>query len=503
MIVYYGFISDNLVIGFKCSIPNIDNITTALQNCETPITALFFQNAKLSEIQSSILHQLPNVSFIDISDVKLISVENVTFCALSRLEDIDASKNILTELPSYMFAECYNLLELTLSENNLTKLRGDVFKKLTSLKKLDLSSNKIEVLIGDVFEPLVNLETLRLNNNRIRIIDDDLFAHNHNLQVLFLSYNLLETIQHGSFWKLKRLQTLDIGNNNELKSIDLTQMDRLQTVEVDQASLTMIYIPTNISQINASGNKITRIQADANSKLNILRLSGNRIHNLTDLSQLDQLNYLDLSDNGLTDIDFSCFSRIKNLTQLIINGNPFKQLNSTALLLYLPALQLLELSTDLIDADIKVELLEHVKKSNRQISISYQTDNNTTSNIQNTPTMSITSTSQPSTVDPEQKDHLIKTLLDRIEKLETIIKSKMSGTTTSDTNDMHNEMEKSVANLRLMIVWTILAFSLFVSIQIGVFVKRNYNRFHIPGPFSPRSVLVRGQSREPILEEVL
>lgn len=529
LMVIFVILVKNPTFGDQCSIENSANITAALEKCIDPISSLSLRDAKFSGIEWPSMDRIQNVSYIDISESKLVSIENVTFCKFRRLKNIDASKNSIKDLPIGMLAGCSNLVELTISQNQLSELIDGVFTQITSIKVLDLSLNQIVRLVDDVFKPLVHLENLRLNNNRITVIDGDLFANNPKLNILFLSGNLLETIGHGSFWKLKNLQTLDIGKNAQLGSIDLTEMDSLGNVEIDGASLSMLHIPVNVTQINAFGNKISRVQVDPQSRLHILHLGNNKISNLSDFSSLEQLQHLDLSNNGLTSIDFSYFARLKNLTHLIINSNLIKELNSTALLHYLPSLKILELSTDSMDMGNKQQLVEQIKTSHSKLIVLNEGKNVLDSEVNrdmkpkldsSMAPVSISTTTLPSVqtqtqssnqshtvirtptpVTPRphdvEKENLIQTLLNRIE----ILESKTDG---KNSEEVHRVMEKSMANLRLMIICTILAFSLFVSIQIIVLVKRNQNRLRIPRWILPRNVEhTHRRLSDSISEEVL
>lgn len=334
-------------------------------NCEQPIDKLKLQNSSLIEIPSQIVDANRDISFIDISGVGLKSMESASFCKLKKITSIDFSNNSLTTLPEQMLSECEpQLNDLNFSFNKISDLTGNIFIKLTLLATIDLSSNRIEKLVDDVFKPLVNLITLRLNNNRISIIDDDLFAHNSKLITLTLNNNMLAAVENGSFHGLKELRAIDLGNNRGLRIIDLSGMDGLQRVQIANCSLSVLHVPAHGKTIIAHKNNISHIKIDQENELERLDVSTNHIRNLSELSPLIHLKSLDLSNNELVEINFSLLATLKNLTQLNINGNPIKKLNSNALSKYLPSVRVIGISADSLDRANLEECNEWMRSHN-------------------------------------------------------------------------------------------------------------------------------------------
>lgn len=369
-----------------CTITN-KNITAELSNCERPITQLKLQNSILIEIPSQILDAGRDISFIDISGVGLKSMESTSFCKFKKITSIDFSNNSLTTLPKQMLSECEPCLnDLNISFNKITELNNLIFIKLTSLATIDLSSNRIERLVDDVFKPLVNLITLRLNNNRISIIDDDLFRHNSNLLTLTLNNNMLATIENGSFHGLKELRAIELGNNPELRIINFSGMDRLQRVQIENCSLLVLHVPAHGKTIIARKNNISHIEIDQKNELESLDLSMNHIRNLSDLSLLIHLKFLDLSNNELVEINFSHLATLTNLTRLIIYNNPTKKLDRKALSLYLPSVREIGISADSFGCANQEECNEWMRSHNIRILF----NDESASNITNPPKLKTT-----------------------------------------------------------------------------------------------------------------
>lgn len=398
----------------NCTIGSLDNITEAIENCVKPILKLKLRNSSFIAIPSQILDECRDITFIDISDVGLTSMDTVSFCKLKKITAIDFSTNSLTALPNQMLADCEPLLiELNFSFNQIEELTDDIFTKVPSLKIIDLSWNRIKKLIDGVFNPLVNLETLRLNNNQISIIDCDLFAHNSLLKTITLNDNTLELVEHDSFRGLKEMRSLELSNNPELKIIDLSGMSRLQRVEIENCSLSMIHIPVHGKTIIATRNDISYIKVHEQNELETLDLSMNHIRNLSDLSPLINLKYLYLSNNELVDIDFSHFAPLKNLIELKIDANPIQRLDSKALCSYVPSVRAIEISADTIDHANLEESSEWFRTHNVRLSLTSNivTNPDTKLNTYSTTTMRSALNGIPENLDRSNSQIIWTTIL--------------------------------------------------------------------------------------------
>lgn len=353
------------VLGETCELSHNKNIIENIKNCKQPIQTLVLRDEQLGQFPISVFPHLAGVKFVDFTDAKLKSVEHLTFCKqMPSLTSVDLSRNQLTKLPSHLLRDCYQLDQLKIASCQITTLVGDIFADLHSLSVLNLELNQIHSIDDDVFKPLIHLSCLKLNNNQIRVIDTNVFARNENLEILYLSDNLLETIEPEAFWKLKKLETLKLDNNPTLKKIDLTQMDELHSVEMDNTSLTSLHIPLNVRAISVINNKISRITADIDTTIHQLSLKNNSFTQLKDLVSLKEMAYLDLSYNGLTDIDFSCFASMQNLEEINIAGNPLKKINGAALHQHVPSLRSIDISLNVLDEDNKDEFIKEMKKYN-------------------------------------------------------------------------------------------------------------------------------------------
>lgn len=504
------------VVALECEVRDFRNYNDSTRDCND-VKSLTFKITTWERIPQDLINRTQSIHSIDVSSQGLKSLDNKDFCSWPNLKSINADMNNVTSLISRMFTGCRQLTTLSLSRNNISEIYDDAFHGLSLLSHLDISLNQIHALSDNIFHPLISLKTLSLNNNLIGAIDTDTFARNLNIESLDLSFNMIEVIEKASFWKLKKLATLDISSNPELNSVDLTEMERLYDVILKNDSITSLYIPKYVIKVNADSNKLTQLIIEPNGLLKELSVRHNFIQNIQSVQSANLLTFLDISDNNITDIDFSHLMSTQIL-QLVILDNPINSFNVEALT-SLEHIHSIEISFNSLDNKTLNELDTETRR--RKIALRDPNQNREQGNVIkpsiNIPsvlpipamdfdskTISPTSTEKSTTPNPasnDKKDGVIRELIKRIRNLES---------TQSDTSGVHTQMLENVSNLRVMIVCTIVAFSLFVSIQIAIFVSANYKGWHIPNVFSNSNGILTNHRRrtangsfDPMMEEVL
>lgn len=509
---FSAIVSSEEIVG-SCSLTSTDNVTVIVQTCPPAATTdLKIQDIQLDSIPTEIFDQYTLLQSLDMKSNQLPTIANATFSKLKKLKTLYVVNNSLTSFPARAFVNCASLMTIDFSQNNISGLQNDNFFGLTSLTNLDLSQNQISTIDDDAFSSLVQLKELRLTQNRIQIIDKTLFARNHKLEMLYLDENEIAIIQPEAFWNLNNLRTLELNNNSRLTNVDLTHMNKLQDVFVNGAALVKLNVPATISKIYASNNVILNIQVEPNSTLKELDLEKNLCRDICQFGSLARLEELKLDFNNISTVDFGCLQNMTALRFLKLKNNPIRDLNATALLTYLPGLKSIQISAKNFDKPNLDKFIDTIKiNGSNKIKIKDENDrplNDVTTTTTTTTPMPV-SDATPSPTDSANVSNEINLLLARIDKLETYITAKEQEGKANDSI-VQSEMEQSVANLRLMIVWTILAFSAFVSFQIIVFVRQNYKRFRLPVNSTPRNVIQNGRNRSrshesvsPILEEVL
>lgn len=185
-----------------------------------------------------------------------------------------ADYNSLEKLTSGFLFSCKRLNQLYLHNNKIKEIVSDAFIGLIWLQFLDLSSNQITYLDKNVFKPLKKLNNLNLKVNQIRIIDANLFRYNM-IGSLDLSNNNLKSIPSEIFQMLEYLEVFSANNNPNISSIGTKYLDSLKELNIDNLSLTTLFIPSNVEIVSASNNQLSQIVVEPDNRLTYLNLSGN------------------------------------------------------------------------------------------------------------------------------------------------------------------------------------------------------------------------------------
>lgn len=232
---------------------------------------------KNSTVPRRFVEKTPKVESLRIRNNSLTSIDGMSICQWKQLQWIDADFNSLGKLTNGFLFHCKQLKQLLLHNNKIKEIESDAFIGLKSLRYLDLSSNKLTYLDKNVFKQLKKLENLNLNTNRIQIIDLELFRYNMLIGVLSLSNNNLKTIPSELFLLLEYIEVIFANNNPKLDSIDIRHADSLKQLSITNASLTTLFIPSNVQEVYLDNNQISQIFVEPNNTLVNLGLRGNRI----------------------------------------------------------------------------------------------------------------------------------------------------------------------------------------------------------------------------------
>ncbi|XP_042295980.1 toll-like receptor 13 [Sceloporus undulatus] len=199
---------------------------------------------------------------------------------------VNVSHNSIRFLPSGSFHHLPGLRILQLSNNFMERIEDGAFENLTALESLNLSCNSLTDLPKGVFQGLANLSLLFLHNNHLRTIHSDALAPLQNLRKLWLHFNDFGDFAEivGSLQSLTRLEHLYLCNNN------LTSL---------QSGLGL---PCSLA---------------------VLSLCNNSLHGLDGQRRqfLQNLKWMDLSYNMISDVSSFAKVSLRNLTYLKLTGN--------------------------------------------------------------------------------------------------------------------------------------------------------------------------------------
>lgn len=225
-----------------------------------------------------------------------------------------------------------NTFTIELNDKNLTtEFNNDLLSKFPRLSRLNIDNNNVPAL--DITS-LVNLEALFAESNNINVLDpsnclelinlrvgnnsiSDLDVTNLNLlQFLFFNDNNISNIDLSN---CKLLQDIKGFNNDLSGSINLSDFDDLENVELYNNSITSINLTgsNQISLLSIQQNNLTSINLTGLVNIESLRIQENNLTSL-DVSDLTSVNLINALNNDIEQLDVS--SNV-SLTELRIQNN--------------------------------------------------------------------------------------------------------------------------------------------------------------------------------------
>ena len=193
-------------------------------------------HSSLTQLKEVDLDDLPNLTYLDLSDNGLTSLpiglsDELLTPSSDRLNNVlDANKDLDGNSIKDHIDFRHLLISLDLSGNNLASLPDNMFDNFTDLRYLNLSDNNLLSLPAHVFDNLTELRDLNLRNTGLSSLPDFVFDKLVNLNYLDLEANNLSRLPAGVFDKLTKLTVLDLGYNN-LSSLDADVFKHLTSLE--------------------------------------------------------------------------------------------------------------------------------------------------------------------------------------------------------------------------------------------------------------------------------
>lgn len=199
---------------------------------------------------------------------------------------LDLTRNNLTRVKPSKLLKSGTLHELLLNGNQITEIDPDALQ-LKSLKKLDLSDNELEFVHPDTFKQIKQLEYLNLANNRFTTFEKITFHHLSGLKEIILDNNDLG-------WSLADKNLFDRSGYG------LTA--KIQSLSISGINLDLVH---------------ENFFVDAYD-LKKLIISSNKLNDIFELPFT--LQYLDLSDNLISEISSEDFADVPGLKELKLNN---------------------------------------------------------------------------------------------------------------------------------------------------------------------------------------
>jgi Leucine-rich repeat (LRR) protein len=255
------------------------------------LRSLTVQN--VSGLDFSVLVKLPNLEYLDLSGCTISSNSMQAIGSLSMLKTLKLNGCALTGI--------------------------DSMAQLTALKELDVSNNIINNI--GILSLMLDLETVHLANNPISSIA----ALATCKQLKYLDISNCEVASLASLKDKTQLQTLLAPNNNLASLDDLSQCTLLEVLDIEVnlvADISVLAGLNNLRIFKADNNQISAVPVfDAElSTLQQFSIDYNQVTDLSGLSGLEQLNYINADYNAVTDL--KPLGECPNLVQLNIWDNP-------------------------------------------------------------------------------------------------------------------------------------------------------------------------------------
>ncbi len=262
-----------------------------------------------TDVKVADCEKLPKMELItlDVSDRGITDIAGIQYCSI--LQELNLSNNQLTNLPAGIFTGLTNLQKLYLGGNQLTNLPAGIFTGLTNLQILSLYNNQLTNLPAGIFTGLTNLQKLYLYKNQLTTLPAGIFTGLTNLQKLSLDNNQLTNLPAGIFTGLTNLQELYLGGNQltNLPAGIFTGLTNLQILSLYKNQLTTLPAGiftdlTSLKKLYLHGNQLTTLPADIFTGLTNLQelvLSYNKISDISALSGLTKLTFLNLLNNSI------------------------------------------------------------------------------------------------------------------------------------------------------------------------------------------------------------
>lgn len=278
-------------------------------------------NPTLGSISSTLLHSLPELRELDLSQTGLKMLSPELLLHSQNLVRVSFCDNLIQELPEGAFRNLKNLTIIDLSNNQIVNIRPGAFMGLQAIKEVYLKGNRLTAFKGEFFRNLgsdaslgTTLEVLDLTNNELSYLFPSSFRIHPHLQQLMAGGNRFSFFPAELISSLQYLEYIDLGHNSlrSVEDFDFASLPRLRTLILSHNEL----------------ETISELAFQNSTQLQILDISGNKIERLSErtFEGLVRLEMLNLENNLISELPDSIFerSRVQMLEKINLAGNQFE-----------------------------------------------------------------------------------------------------------------------------------------------------------------------------------
>lgn len=294
------------------------------------VSELKLENSSMNKISPVLFQKLSSLIKLNASDIGLVEIKRDNFEYAKNLKLLNLTKNKIERLDSVLFMHCKQLVEIDLSDNEISEVKDSAFEGISAnIEKVNLSGNKIKSLKEEFLVYLIQdakskTVSLLLNDNQIEFIEKSSVINSKKLPLLSLQLmnNKLKASELSgiSFWFLNL-------KNNQIESYN--QSINVKYLDISGNNLQDMRILRNTTYLNAENNKITKLEIEAGSTLQTLRLSSNSLGNqiLLELKHTNYLKTLALSKTALNFLKTDSFHEMKSLESLDLSQNEISSID--------------------------------------------------------------------------------------------------------------------------------------------------------------------------------
>ncbi|XP_072413292.1 slit homolog 1 protein-like isoform X2 [Chiloscyllium punctatum] len=299
-------------------------------------------NNEISHLEATgLFRKLPQLRKINLSNNKIVEIEDGTFEGASSVSELHLTANQLDSIRSGMFRGLDGLRTLMLRNNRISCVHNDSFTGLSAVRLLSLYDNHIATITPAAFDTLHSLSTLNLLAN----------SFNCNCQLAWLGEWLRKRkivsgnprCQKPDF--LREIPLQDVAYQDfrceegyEESScvprpqcpVECTCLETVVRCSNKHLKSLPKGIPKNVTELYLDGNQFSSVPTVLYTfkHLQLVDMSNNRISSLTNTSfiNMSQLTTLILSYNSLRCIPASAFQGLHSLRLLSLHGNDISTL---------------------------------------------------------------------------------------------------------------------------------------------------------------------------------
>ncbi|XP_043932249.1 toll-like receptor 13 [Protopterus annectens] len=186
------------------------------------------------DLSSKALSKCQAVETLDVSYNFMKYTEAGILASLKMLKQFILSVNKLTTINFCPLNQTItvSITHLDLSYNSVLVLKSNGLVCMDTLQYLSLENNKISIIENLAFSGLRRLSELNLKENRISVLEQHYFTELKDLYSVNLLGNNIHEMSEGVFKDQASLQELHLGNIMKQLSLDISELQSLQTLHL-------------------------------------------------------------------------------------------------------------------------------------------------------------------------------------------------------------------------------------------------------------------------------